>query len=86
MALPGGTRPSSTHQWVGSSASHQGAYTSLLDNFIHQEAGCRSKKNYNQACSLQKRSLNHSKLDKMRQQRNTTQKKEEDKIKPQSNN
>ena len=85
MALPRGARPSSTHQWVGSSTSHQGAYKSLLDNFIHQEADWRSK-NYNQPCSLQKRNLNHSKLDKMRQQMHTTQKKEEDKTEPQNNN
>ena len=43
------TRPSCTHQWGGTSPSHQEACTRLLDSLIHQGADSRSKKNYNPA-------------------------------------
>ena len=55
MALPTrGTRPNSTHQWAGTSLSHQKACTSLLDSLIDQRADSRSKKNYNPgACRME---------------------------------
>ena len=47
MALPTrGTRPSSTHQWAGTSPSHQEACTSLRTNLTHQRAQTRSKRSY----------------------------------------
>ena len=49
-ALPTkGTRPSSTHQWAGTSLSNQEAYTSLWTNLTNQGADTRSKKNYSPA-------------------------------------
>ena len=55
MTLPTrGTRPSYTHQWAGTSPSHQEACTSLLDSLIHEGADNRSKKNYNlAACRME---------------------------------
>ena len=55
MALPTrGTRPSSTHQWAGTSPSQQEDSTSLLNSLTHQGAESRSKKNYNPApCGME---------------------------------
>ena len=49
-ALPTrGTRSSSSHQWAGTSPSHQEACTSVLDYPVHQRADTKSKRNYNPA-------------------------------------
>ena len=50
MALPiRGTRPSSTHQWPGTSPFHQEACTSPWTNLTHQGADTTTKKNYSPA-------------------------------------
>ena len=41
-----GTRPSSTHQWAGSSPSHQEACTRPWTNLTHQRADTRRKRSY----------------------------------------
>ena len=71
------TRPSSTHQWAGTSPSHQKACTSLLDQ--PYPPGGRQQKQELQPCRLWNRNLNHRKLDKMRWQRNMSHVKEKDK-------
>ena len=43
------TRPSSTHQWAGTSPSHHKACTGPWTNLTHQGADTRSKKNYKPA-------------------------------------
>ena len=42
------TRPGSTHQWAGTSPSHQEVCTNFLYSLNHQKADSRSK-NYNRA-------------------------------------
>ena len=79
MALPTrGTRPSSTHQWAGTSASHPEACTSLLDSLIHQGADSGSKKNYSHAACGRETTITEIQT-KVRWQRNMSQMKEQDK-------
>ena len=76
MALPTrGKKPSSTHQWVGTSHFHQEDCTSLLDQ-PHPPGGVQQKQE-ELPCSLWDHK--HRKLDKMRWQRNMFQTKEQDK-------
>ena len=44
-----GTRPSSTHQWAGTSPPNQEACTSSWTKFTHQGVDTRTKKNYSPA-------------------------------------
>ena len=44
-----GTKPSSTHQWAGTSPTHQEACTSPWTKLTHQGADTRSKRNYSPA-------------------------------------
>ena len=44
--LATGTRPSSTHQWAGTSATSQEVCTSLRINMIQPRAYTRSKRSY----------------------------------------
>ena len=74
-ALPTrGTRPSSNHQWVGTSPSHQEACKSLLDQPHPPGADGRSK-NHHPA----HRNHNYRKSDRMRQQKDMLQMKKHDK-------
>ena len=74
-ALPTkGTRPSSNHQWVGTSPSHQEACISLLDQPHPPGADGRSK-NHHPA----HRNHNYRKSDRMRQQKDMLQTKKHDK-------
>ena len=85
MALPTrGTRPSSTHQWAGTSPSYQEVCTSLLDQ-PKPPGGRQQKQEELQSCSLWNGDHKHRKLDKMRQQRNMLQTKEQDKSQKNNN-
>ena len=49
-----GTRPSSAHQWTGTSPSHQEACTSPWTDLTHQGADSRSERSYNPAtCGME---------------------------------
>ena len=72
------TKQNSTHQWAGTSLSHQEACTSLLDQ-PHSPEGRHHKEEELQSFSLQNEDHKHRKIDKMRQKRNMFQTKEQDK-------
>ena len=70
------TRPSSTHQWAGTSPSHQEAWTSPWIS-LNKRASTRSKGYHNpSACGMENTNRN---LDKMKWQRNMFQMKGQDK-------
>ena len=47
------TRPGSTHQWAGTSPSHQEVCTNFLYGLIHQKADSRSKNYSLAACETE---------------------------------
>ena len=71
------TRSSSTHQWEGTSPSHQGSLYKPHDQ-PPQPEGRHQKQAELQFCSLGKGDHKHSKLNKMTWQRNMLQMKEQD--------
>ena len=83
-ALPTrGTRPSSTHQWSGTSPSHQEACTSLRTNLTHQREDTRSKRNYSPAACKTEMTSTKSKT---KQDGSEICSRRRSKIKPQKNN
>ena len=77
---PRGRRSSLIHQNTGTTPLHQGAYTTHCTNLSH--GGRHQKQQEQRTCSLQKGDPKHSKLSKMRRQRNTQQMKEQGKKPP----
>ena len=77
MTLPTrGTRPSSIHQWAGTSPSHQEACTSLWPDLTHQKSDIRSKRKYIPAAC--RKETTNTKFDKMRWPKNMVQTKEQE--------
>ena len=74
------TKSSLIHQNTGTSPLHQDTYTTHWNNLSHW--GQTPKKRELRTCSLQKGDPSHSKLSKMRRQRNTQQMKEQGKNPP----
>ena len=77
MALPTrGTRSSSTHQWAGINPCTRKPAQSPWTNFTHQGADSKQKEEL-QHCNLRSREHKHRMLDKMSQQRNMFQTKDQ---------
>ena len=79
-----GTRSSLIHQNTGTSPLHQEAYTTTEPTLT--TGGRHQKQRELQTCRLQKGDPKHSKLSKMRRQRNTQQMKEQGKNPPDQTN
>ena len=65
------------HQNTGTSLLHQEAYTTHWTNLTHPNGDRHQKQQELQTCSLRKGNPKHSKLNKMRRQRNMQQMKEQ---------